>query len=269
MQRSADECKTQLSHVLTDAITMYLLVSISTSVLLSVMQLYLQLIILDTVVMVVSCMVLYYLKLRAHCPLNILALVVRGHEQDLSHAERQQYVEFASFLHDKLVAGLVPTGCMHHSFTSPDLQKVLTGQGVNCVIQARNASAPSVYVCDRFFDPTGRRPRDSQTTTTAEMLPASFAAAQPIDGDARLFWANAIEGTRMPVPDDNASARNYIDFKALHECQFFYSSICERLSADGTTSSLGIILTFLRVCGLTSKTSRYELVMRLLLQCDV
>jgi hypothetical protein len=47
-------------------------------VLLSAMHLYLTLAVLDVGTMLVSCMVLYYTGLQRGCPLDVLALVVRG-----------------------------------------------------------------------------------------------------------------------------------------------------------------------------------------------
>jgi hypothetical protein len=73
-----DSCQTQLRHVLPDAIATFMLVPPPAAVMLSAMQLYLTLAVLDVGVMLVSCMVLYYNKLPRSCPLDILALVVRG-----------------------------------------------------------------------------------------------------------------------------------------------------------------------------------------------
>jgi len=70
--------ETHLQHVLCDAIATFVLVPAPAAVLLSAMHLYLTLAVLDVGTMLVSCMVLYYAGLQRGCPLDVLALVVRG-----------------------------------------------------------------------------------------------------------------------------------------------------------------------------------------------
>jgi len=262
-QLAVDEQRTQLQHVVLDALTTYMLVPVATAVVLSAMQLYLALIVLDVGVMLASCLALHYLSLPCHCPLHVLALVARGHLEDLSDAERKQYFSFASFLHSKLNQSVVPCGCMHDAFSPNELAATLTGCSPRAATDARAASPPSVYLCDKFFADKSQAGAPRAPCQPAEKMAAVFAAAQA-DADARLFWTAAGQGTRIPVPEGNAGGRNYIRFDALNVCPFFYSSIREKLCTDGSASALGVVMSFLRLCALDSGKSRYDLVACLL-----
>jgi hypothetical protein len=256
--RSKTDCETKLQHVLVDAIQAFCLVPQSTTVLLSGLQLYMSLIILCHNVMVVGCMVLFYLDLVQNCPLYILALVVRGRVRDLSPEELKQYHDFAGFLHHKLLGSFVPVGFIHTSFSADGLHDLLSGRGDLHGID----TSPSVYICDKYFSAktTGSKPN----MTTEMMLSKKFAGEQREDVQAKLFWTAAIEGCRVPVPDGRTNEKDHFNFTALHQCTEFYKEVRGKLSSDGKTNSLGLITAFLRICGLPDDVSRYDLVKRML-----
>jgi hypothetical protein len=86
-----DQTHCQIDHVMVDDVKAFLFVPISVSVMLSAMQLYLTLILLDVGLMIVTCMTLYYIRMKNGCPLHILASVTQRQERLLSHDELQTY----------------------------------------------------------------------------------------------------------------------------------------------------------------------------------
>jgi hypothetical protein len=267
VQTAEDECKTQLQSILIDAVTTFMLAPCSTAVLLSAMQLYLTLVLLDVSVMLVSCMILYYLQLSCNCPLHILALVARGREADLSSEEKQLYYNFAAFLHAKLVASIVPVACMHTELSPDNTCKLFGGNIDGASLDADiAASPPSVYICSKFFDVPKNLLRPDRQATTAKMCAKVFAESQKTgtEPEATVFWANAGPATRIPIPHDRSNDRSHGKFDALNECPHLYNDVIDKLNANGKRTSLGILVGFLRVCDLPSQVSRLDLVATLL-----
>lgn len=267
---TTEDAKTQLRYVMSDAVTTFVLVPTSIAVMLSALQIYLTMVVLDSGVMLLSCMVLYYLGLPRNCPLHVMALVIRGHEQDLLPEERQQYHEFAAFLHSKLLTGLVSRTCLSTHFTGPKVSGLLSLHTDNNTIASCLATdKPSVYLCDTFFPgvvPT--RDKLEANPTASDVLACSFSMSQGVASEAReasAFWSNAGPGTRIPIPNNKANDRNHRQFQALNECPRFYGDIRKKLrSQQDTESNFGVIINFMRTCDLSSDCSRYELVTALL-----
>lgn len=264
------DAKTFLRHVMPDAVTTFVLVPTSTAVVLSALQIYLTMVVLDVGVMLVSCMVLYYLGLPRNCPMHVMALVIRGHEEDLMPEERQQYHEFAEFLHMKLLTGLVCRPCLCTRFTGTSISALLSRHtDQNTVASCISKDKPSVYCCDSFF-PGILPPREKlgANPTASEILACSFSMSQGVASEARnasVFWANAGPGTRIPVPNNKSNDRNHRHFQALNECPRFYGDIRKKLkSQHDTESNFGVLINFMRICAVSSDCSRYDLVTALL-----
>ena len=267
---TTEDAKTQLRYVMSDAVTTFVLVPTATAVVLSALQIYLTMVVLDVGVMLVSCMVLYYAGLPRNCPLHVMALVIRGHELELNLHERQQYHEFAAFLHSKLLTGLVSRTCLGTHFTGPKVSALLSLHTDNNTIASCLATdKPSVYLCDMFFPgvlPT--RDKLEANPTASDVLACSFSMSQGVASEAReasTFWSNAGPGTRIPIPNNKANDRNHRQFQALNECPRFYGDIRKKLrSQQDTDSNFGVLINFMRTCGVSSDCSRYELVTALL-----
>ena len=263
--------QTQLQHVLPDAIKTLMLVSVTPAVLLSAMQLYLTLAILNPGVMLVSCMVLYYLQLPKNCSLDILALVVSGNEGELTTHERQRYYDFAAFLHQKLFGSLVSTNRLVRNIQPANVTSALANNADQGLVSECCHQAPaSFYICDTFFKIQPQRPRPDASAVDPELAVASaFSATQEnnsaADSRAQLFWAHAGPGTRIPMPHNKSNDRNHRQFAALNVCPHFYKEIRKKLhSSRERSSNFGVLINFLRMCKAPAKLSRYDLVCRLL-----
>lgn len=263
--------QTQLQHVLPDAIKIWMSVPVTVAVMLSAMQLYLLLGILDVNVMLISCMVLYYMQLPQNCSLDVLALVVRGHDGDLSTHERQRYFEFAAFLYTKLSNGLVKSDLLVQNIQAANVLQALAGTTHSNLVNAQhNVSAPSVYICDAYFltQPQRAKPEANRDTVEA-LVSAAFAATQAdkLNGDkrSRKFWSDAGKATRIPVPSQKSNDRQHRHFDALNECHHNYNDARKRLtSKPECPSNFGVLVTFLRTCNVEPKCSRLDLVRNIL-----
>jgi len=270
--RSEDEThQTQLQQVLPDAIKTFMFVSVTPAVLLSAIQLYLTLAILDATVMLLSCMVFFYLNMPKYCSLEILALVVSGNDSQLTTLERQQYYDFAAFLHCKLFANLVPTNRLARNIEPALVVHALASHVDNNLTHFCSAPAsPSVYICEAFFKLPQQRPRpDANTGDIDHQICTAFAATQAArhgsDPRSHLFWAHAGPGTRIPIPQNKSNDRNHRQFAALNECPHFYKEVRKKLeSSSERPSNFGVIINFLRTCKAPSGSSRYDLVCKLL-----
>ena len=270
--RSGPEtCQTQLQQVLPDAIKTFMFVSVTPAVLLSAIQLYLTLAILDVSVMLVSCMVFFYLNMPKNCSLEILALVVSGNDSQLTTLERQEYFDFAAFLHHQLFANLVPTNCLARNIEPALVPHALASNAdINLTNFVFASASPSVYLCEAFFKLPQQRPRsDANAGDIEHQICTAFAATQAdkqsSDARSRLFWAHAGPGTRIPIPQNKANDRNHRQFSALNECPHFYKEIRKKLeSSSERRSNFGVIINFLRTCKAPSGSSRYDLVCKLL-----
>jgi hypothetical protein len=264
------EAQTQIRHVLADAITTFMLVPISTAVLLSAMQIYLTMVVLDVGVMLVSCMTLYYLDVPCNCPMHVMALVIRGHESDLCAADRQQYHDFAAHLHSKLLRAVVALPCLGTSFTPQKISALIEKHGDAGMLQSCGAQTPpSVYLCDTYFPAMPpKREKLEANPTVSQILATSFCMTQGITSEtckARLFWSNAGPGTRIPIPTNKANDRHHRQFQALNECPRFYNDLRNKLrSQPDRDSNFGVLINFLRTCDLPEDCSRYDLVTALL-----
>lgn len=270
-QSEGENHQTQLQHVLPDAIKTFMIVSVTPTVLLSAIQLYLTIAILDVSVMLVSCMVLYYLQLRQNCTLDILALVVSGNESQLTTVERQRYYEFASFLNDKLYGSLVPSITLVRNMSPTQIAQALACTHDRDLLHAQSQSSPpSVYICDAFFKSPPQRPKhDANPCDMEHNVSIAFAATQVInatnDTRARLFWTHAGPGTRIPIPHNKSNDRNHRHFAALNECPFFYNEVRRKIQSSAErTSNFGVLINFLRTCKAPSDMSRYDLICKLL-----
>lgn len=263
--------ETQLQHVLADAIKTFMCVPVPVAVVLSALQLYLALAILDVGVMLMSCMVLYYMELPQNCPLDVLALVVCGHDSDLTPLERQRYFDFASFLFGKLSTGLVKHALLVQNMQATNVVQALAATAHSNLVDAQHgSSAPSVYICDAFFKTQPQRAKAEASGDAVEALvSAAYAATQgdKINGDrrARVFWSDAGKATRIPVPNQKSNDRHHRQFDALNECHHFYSDVRKRLqSRPECPSNFGVLVNFLRTCKPHLGFSRLDLVHKLL-----
>jgi hypothetical protein len=271
IRNDSDAHETQLQQVLPDAIKTFMFVSTTPAVLLSAIQLYLTLAILDVGVMLVSCMVLYYMRLPQNCTLDVLALVIRGHESDLTTQERQRYYDFAAFLHHKIMTSLVPSTCLVRNMQPTHVSHALAGNAdSNLVDHCCSTTQPSVHICNAFFKIQPQRARpDAGAIDTQAQVSAAFAATQAdkegADTRARLFWAHAGPGTRIPFPSNKSNDRNHRHFSPLNECPHFYKEVRKKLEwAPERSSNFGAFINFLRTCKAPSDMSRYDLVCKLL-----
>ena len=264
------DAHTQLRYVISDAITTFMLVPVSVSVVLSALQLYLSMVVLDVGVMLVSCMTLYYLELPVSCPMHVMALVIRGHEAQLSVADRQQYYAFASYLHDKLLKAVVGVPSLGSSFSQLAINKLIDANTDNATVQACCGGTPaSAFLCDTFFQamPQKREKLDANPSVS-QILSAAYAPTQAVtteDEKARCFWSHAGPATRIPIPNNKTNDRNHRQFQALNECPRFYNDLRHKLrSQPDRDSNFGVIVNFLRTCNTPLECSRYDLVMALL-----
>jgi hypothetical protein len=263
--------ETQLQHVLPDAIKTFMSVPVPAAVLLSAMQLYLSLVILDVGVMLMSCMVLYYMELPQNCTLDVLALVVCGHDSDLKPHERQRYFDFAGFLYGKLSTGLVKRALLVQNMEPVNALQALAGTAHSNLVDAQHSSsAPSTYICDAFFKIQPQRAKPEANADSVEgLVSAAFAATQAdkvnADKRARVFWSDAGKATRIPVPNQKSNDRHHRHFDALNECHHFYSDVRKRLqSRPECPSNFGVLVNFLRTCKPHADFSRLDLVRKLL-----
>jgi hypothetical protein len=263
----SDNHHTRLRHVLPDAIATFMLVPPTTAVMLSAMQLYLTLAVLDVGVMLVSCMVLYYNKLPRSCPLDVLALVVRGGYEDLSPVELQCYHDFAGILHANVSTALVPAHRLAPGVVVTDAANVLAKSTFDGALNWYHVpSIASAHICDAYFHATAHRPEPG--STTSHLLARAFAATQAIgsiDLRARVFWANAGPGTRIPIPGNKPNDRNHQQFVALNECPCFYAEVRKKLtSKPDRPANFGLLVNFLRTCDCAREVSRADLVLAML-----
>lgn len=128
--RSDDQTHCQIESIMLDAVKTFLFVPISISAILSAMQLYLAIVLLDVGLMIVTCMNLYYLQMKNGCPLHILASVAQQQETRLSNAERSIYHEFAEFLVNSVSTDRVMQKSIPQDFSEDGLRKLAVAKTV-------------------------------------------------------------------------------------------------------------------------------------------
>lgn len=259
--------RTQLRHVLPDALVMMALVPVTVATVLSALQLYLSMVVLDVGVMVVSCMVLYYNRLPQNCPMHVMALVIRGESGSLSDTETLQYHSFAQYLHGLLMTSLVPQSRVATSISGFDALRLFSNNADAHLIDHVTASPEaSCYVNGLFFGDGTILNRDVvKGMTTVEIFAHVFAAQQCTSLPATTFWSTAVPAVRLPMPTNKVNERNHQKFNPPHQSAFFYTDVYAKLcSMYCQKTHFGAVVNFLRTCGLRSDVSRYDLVMALL-----
>jgi hypothetical protein len=169
----SDEMHCQIEHVMLDSVKVFLFLTISMSVLLSAMQLYPALVLLDIGLMIVTCMNLYYLQLHNSCPLYILASVAQRQETHLLHDELRTYHEFAEFLVNAVCVDLVMQKARPHSpaFSEDTLRKLGTAKTVlnsafERIVEPDSSNMPTPFLAHTYFtvDPSVHPIQGDKTT---------------------------------------------------------------------------------------------------------
>jgi hypothetical protein len=190
-----------------------------------------------------------------------------GHYQDLSAAELQCYHDFAAILHGNVTTALVPEQRLAPNIAVADAANVLAKSAFDGALNWYHSNgSPSAHICDAYFPVTALRPEPTSTTT--DLLARAFAATQAVgshDQRARVFWANAGPGTRIPIPGNKPNDRNHQQFIALNECPRFYADVRSKLiSKPDRPANFGILVNFLRTCDASRDVSRADLVLAML-----
>lgn len=261
--------RTQLQHVLSDAVVAMILVPVTVTAVLSALQLYLSMVVLDVSVMIVSCMVLFYNRLPHSCPMHVMALAIRDETQHLSEEETRQYHSFAQYLHGLLLTGLVSENCMAKNLSAHETFSLIEMRGDPLLVnRCTEEGEASCCINTTFFDTeTFKRELVEGLGGTAVCAHAfaSQQARQPPTSPATMFWTNVVPATRLPIPTNKVNERNHKKFTPPHQCGFFYTDVCSKLRSDPSRKAhFGAVVNFLRTCKVQSDVTRFDLVMRLL-----
>jgi hypothetical protein len=271
-----DHTLCQIEHVVLDAVKAFLFVPISMSVLLSALQLYLALVLLDVGLMIVTCMNLYYLQMQNGCPLHILASVAQGQAKHLSDAELRAYHQFAKFLVSAVCADRVMQKSMPKAFTEDQLRKlagnkILQGSFAR-IVEPDDSNMPSAFVAHTFFDVDPgvfpiqeERKAGSTSNSSSEVMAAWFAQQQAQaqtekNSAGEQFWTNAVEGCGMPQPTESTNtAGNSSAYMKPQNCYKWYEGVIENVG-----NAHGVILNLIQICDMDLQASRLDLLMAIL-----
>ena len=272
-----DQPHCQIEHVMLDAVKAFLFVPISVSAMLSAMQLYLALVLLDIGLMIVTCMTLYYLRMKNGCPLHILASVAQQQERRLSHEELQTYHEFAAFLVNAVCTGRVMQKSLPQAFTEDSLRKLALAKSVlhssfTRIIEPDGDNMPTTFLAHTFFNVDARvnplqedKSAEATSNDTSELMAAWFAQQQTQaqnekDSVGEQFWTNAVDGCGMPQPTSSSNtAGNSSTFMKPQNCYKWYEGVMQSVG-----NANGVIQKFLQLCNMDGDASRLDMLLAIL-----
>ena len=276
--KDADEqTHCQIEHVMLDAVKTFLFVPISISAILSAMQLYLALVLLDVGLMIVTCMSLYYLQMENGCPLHILATVAQGQQQHLSGAELHTYHQFAEFLVNAVCNDRVMQRSIPKAFSEDGLRKLAVAKTVlpstfARIVEPDGDNMPTTFVAHTFFNVDSNvnpiqeeKSAESTSNGTSELMAAWFAHQQAQaqtekNSAGELFWTHAVDGCGMPQPTSSSNtAGNSSAFMRPQNCYKWYEGVMHSVG-----NAHGVIQKFIHICNLDEETSRLELMLAIL-----
>jgi hypothetical protein len=257
-----DRMHCQIEHVMLDAVKVFLFVPVSMSVVLSSLQLYLALVLLDVALMIVTCMNLYYLQMANGCPLHILVSVAQGQHARLSSAELTTYHAFAEFLLNAVCAGRVIQKSLPLAFSEDQLRKLAANKILQSsfarIVEPDDGNAPTAFLAHTFFntDPNVHPIQEEKTPGSAsngssEVMAAWFAQqkaqAQTEKSSAGdQFWTNAVDGCGMPQPNESTNTAGHSSaYMKPQNCYKWYEGVMENAG-----SAHGVILKFMQVCNM-------------------
>ena len=273
----SDEVHCQIEHVMLDSVKAFLFMPVSISALLSAMQLYLALVLLDIGLMIVTCMNLYYLQLRNGCPLYILASVAQRQERNLLRDELRAYHEFAEFLVNAVYSDRVMHKSMPHAFSEDALRRLGTAKTVLSstfanIIAPDSSNMPTPFLAHTYFtvDPSVLPIQEDKTAETTskgsrEIMAAWFAQQQAQaqtdkHSPGEQFWSNAVEGCGMPQPTSSSNtAGNSSSFMKPQNCYKWYEGVMHNVG-----NANGVIENFVKVCNMDEDASRLDLLLAIL-----
>jgi hypothetical protein len=261
--------RTQVQHVLSDAITVMILVPVTVTTILSVLQLYLSMVVLDVSVMIVSCMVLFYNRLPDSCSIHVMTLVIQDETQCLSEEETRQYHSFAQYLYGLFLTGLVSENRLVKNLSVHETFSLIESRGDPLLVdRCTEEGEANCCINTSFFD-TEIFKRDKvegfNGTAVCAHVFSSQQGRQSSTSPATMFWPNVVAATRLPIPTNKVNERNHQKFTPPHLCGFFYTDVCNKLRSDPSRKAhFGTVVNFLRTCKVRSDVTRFDLVMRLL-----
>jgi len=267
----------QIEHVMLDAVKAFLFVPISISAILSAMQLYLALVLLDVGLMIVTCMNLYYLQMKNGCALHILASVAQQQERRLSDAELQTYHEFAEFIVNAICSDRVMQRSLPQAFSEDGLRKLAVAKTVlpstfARIVEPDGDNMPTTFLAHTFFNVDSRvnpihedKSADSSGTDTSELMAAWFAQQQAHaqtekNSIGEQFWFNAVEGSGMPQPTSSSNtAGNSSAFMKPQNCYKWYEGVMQNVG-----KAHGVVQKLIQLCDLDEDASRLDMLSAIL-----
>jgi hypothetical protein len=279
LSRVDDEDKThcQIEHVMLDAVKAFLFVPISLSAVLSAMQLYFALVLLDIALMIITCMNLYYLQMKNGCPLHILACVAQEQEKHLSHAELQTYHQFAEFLvnavcTDRVMQKSIPEAFSEDSLRKLAMAKTVLNSAFSRIIEPDATNMPTTFVAHTFFNVDSsvnpiQEEKSAECTSngTCEIMAAWFAQQQAQaqtekNSAGEQFWTNAVDGCGMPQPTSSSNtAGNSSAFMKPQNCYKWYDGVIQSVG-----NAHGVIQKFIHICDMDQDASRLDMLLAIL-----
>jgi hypothetical protein len=272
-----DRTHCQIEHVILDAVKTFLFVPISITAILSAMQLYLALVLLDIGLMIVTCMNLYYLQMKNGCPLHILASVAQRQERRLSNQELETYHQFAEFLVNAICRDKVMQKCIPQAFSEDGLRKLAMAKTVlnsafAKIVDPDDENMPTAFLAHTFFDVDSRvnpiqeeKSAESTSNPTSELMAAWFAQQQAYaqtekDSVGDQFWSNAVEGCGMPQPTSSSNtAGNSSSFMKPQNCYKWYEGVMQNVG-----NAHGVIQKLIQVCDMDEDASRLDMLLAIL-----
>ena len=274
---SDDRRHCQIEHVMLDAVKAFLFVPISVTVMLSAMQLYLALVLLDIGLMIVTCMNLYYLQMKNGCPLHILASVAQQQETRLSHKELHTYHEFAEFLVNAVCTDRVMHKSTPQAFSEDNLRKLAMAKTVlNSaflkIIEPDGDNMPTTFLAHTFFNVDARvnpiqeeKNAETSSNDASELMAAWFAQQQAQaqtekDSFGEQFWTNAVDGCGMPQPTSSSNtAGNSSAFMKPQNCYKWYEGVMQNVG-----NAHGVVQKLIQVCDMDEDASRLDMLLAIL-----
>jgi hypothetical protein len=271
-----DRTHCQIEHVILDAVNTFLFVPISVSVILSAMQLYLALVLLDVALMIVTCMALYYLRMKNGCPLHILASAAQQQEKRLSNAELSTYHQFAEFLVNAVCTDRVMQKSVPKAFSEDTLRKLAMAKTVlpaafARIVEPDGDNMPTAFLAHTFFNvdsrvnPIQEDKSESSGNDASELMAAWFAQQQAHaqaekDSLGEQFWTNAVEGSGMPQPTSSSNtAGNSSAFMKPQNCYKWYEGVMQNVG-----NAHGVIQKFIQLCNMDEDASRLDMLLAIL-----
>ena len=272
-----DETHCQIEHVMLDAVKAFLFVPISVSVILSAMQLYLALILLDVGLMIVTCMTLYYMQMKNGCPLHILTSVAQRQERRLSLEELRTYQEFAKFLVNAVCTDRVMQKSLPQAFSEDGLRKLAAAKTVlpssfSRIVEPDGDNMPTTFLAHTFFNVDPRvvpiqedKSSEASSNDTSEMMAAWFAQQQAQaqtdkDSIGAQFWTNAVDGCGMPQPTSSSNtASSSSAFMKPQNCYKWYEGVIENVG-----NAHGVIQKLVQLCDMDQDASRLDMLLAIL-----